>query len=126
MAGLLAGGALGLLLFLLLGVIISAIFILIGAKLARVQKATFGRAFGAALLMIIISSIVGFLVALATGGNPIAGLIVGLLITLFVIKGVFATSLGKAFLTWIFAILSEIIVFAILAIAGLGMIWSFT
>jgi hypothetical protein len=120
MAGLLAGGALAVVLFFVLGVLISAIFIYIGVKLAKVQRATFGRAFGAALLMIIINFVVGLIVGLATGGNPIAGFIVGLLITLFVIKGVFSTSLGKAFVAWIFAILSQIIVFAILAIAGLG------
>jgi hypothetical protein len=120
MAGLLAGGALAALLFFVLGVLISAVFILIGAKLAKVQRATFGRAFGAALLVIIINFIVGFLVGVATGGNAIVGFIVGLLVNLFVIKGVFATSFGKAFLTWIFMILAQIIVFAILAIAGLG------
>lgn len=118
----------GFVLFLfLLGCIVvatavSAVFIWFGAKVSGISGATFMKSFWAALVS---SFLVWALSAIATalfGFGSIAGWILGLLITLVVLKMIFDTTWGKAFLTWLFQGLAQLIVLGfviILSIMGI-------
>jgi len=116
---LLALGA-GMLLLLVVGVVVvatavSALFIWIGAKIAGVKNVTFMKSFWAAL----ISSV--FIWVLAAVINA-PGWIIGLLVSLVVIKVIFDTTWGKAFLAWIFHGVAQfvLLVFVILILIGMG------
>ncbi len=98
----------------LLSIFIGAFFIWIGAKLARVEKGTFGRAFIAAITASVASWLVAWLFSFISGPwwSLIGGLI-GLIVVLWVFKSMFDTTWGKAFLIWIlqvFAILVAVLI----------------
>jgi hypothetical protein len=107
-------GTLGALLGLLvLWVLLSAFFIWVGAKMAFIPKASFGRAIMAAIACGMASFLLsGMLLPLPTVG-PIMGQIIGIILSLLIIKAIFETSLGKAFLAWMFQIFAVIIAFVI-------------
>jgi len=116
---LLALGA-GMLALLVVGVVVvatavSALFIWIGAKVAGVQNVTFMKSFWAAL----ISSVLIWVLA-AVINAP--GWIVGLLVSLVVIKMMFDTTWGKALLAWIFHGVAQfvILLFVVLILIGMG------
>ncbi len=99
--------------------VISAFFIWIGTKIARVSGATFGKAFWAA---IVTSFVVWALTGIASaflGFGTIAGWIFGVLITLVLLKWIYKTSWGKAFLTWLFCGLAQVVVLAVAIILAL-------
>jgi len=116
---LLALGA-GVLFMLVVGVVVvatmvSALFIWIGAKLAGIQNATFMKSFWAAL----VSSVIIWVLA-AVINAP--GWIIGLLVSLVVIKVIFDTTWGKAFLAWILHGIVQfvLLVFVVLILVGMG------
>jgi hypothetical protein len=99
--------------------VISAFFIWIGTKVARVSGATFGKAFWAA---IVTSFIVWALTGIASGlfgFGSIAGWLVGVLITLVILKWIYKTTWGKSFLTWLFCGLAQVVVLAVAIILAL-------
>ena len=92
---------------------VSAFFIWIGAKVARVADATFGKAFWAALLCsFLVWALTGIGSVLFGIGN-VAAWILGVLITLFILKWIYKTTWGKAFLTWLFCGVAQVIVLVI-------------
>jgi len=105
----------GIIFVFVFSVIISGLFMWIAAKIARVEKAGFGRAMVAA----IVSSFVEVLVAFVFNVIPILGnligFIIGLMLAIFVIKAVFRTSFGKALLVWIFNIIAVLVAVALAA-----------
>jgi hypothetical protein len=99
--------------------VISAFFIWIGTKVARVSGATFGKAFWAA---IVTSFVVWALTGIASGlfgFGSIAGWLVGVLITLVVLKWIYKTTWGKSFLTWLFCGLAQVVVLGVAIILAL-------
>ncbi|MBN1882450.1 MAG: hypothetical protein JW885_09770 [Deltaproteobacteria bacterium] len=116
---LLALGA-GVLFLLVLGVVVvatmvSAFFIWIGAKISGVENATFMKSFWAAL----VSSVLIWVLA-AVINAP--GWIIGLLVSLVVIKAIFKTTWGKALLTWIFhgVVQFVLLIIVVLILVGMG------
>lgn len=96
-------------------VIISGLFMWFAAKIARVEKATFGRAMFAAIASSFVEVLIAFVFnAVPVLGNLI-GFIIGLIVAILVIKAVFHTSFGKALLVWIFNILAALLAIAIAA-----------
>jgi hypothetical protein len=96
-----------------LATIISGFFIMIGAKVAGVENAGFGKAFWAALLCsFFVWALTGIASAILAFGS-IAVWLIGLVITLLIIKWVFKTTWGKALLTWVFHGIAQLIVLAI-------------
>ena len=89
----------------ILGVIIASFFMMIGAKLAGIKDDTFGKSVIAAMG----SEFVIWLISLVV---PVLGFIIGLIIAVFVIKGIYETSFGKAFVAWIFCVIAEVIAIA--------------
>ena len=97
------GGMMGSILVLfVISLVLGAIFMLIGARMAGVANVSFGKC----LLAAIASSFITYLASLVLSIFPIIGTILGFiagaLLSMAVIKGIFDTSFGKAFLTWIF------------------------
>ncbi|HNW26840.1 MAG TPA: hypothetical protein PKN50_00050 [Spirochaetota bacterium] len=89
---------------------LSAIFIWIGSKFAGVPNATFGKAFYAALLS---SVAVWALTGAATaffGIGSLAGWLLGIIVTLGILKSVYNTEWSSALLVWIFTGVAHVIV----------------
>jgi|GEM_PF-668003 len=103
-------GTLGALLGLLvLWVLLSAFFIWLGAKMAFIPKASFGRAIMAAIACGMGSFLLSGLLLFLPPIGPLIGQIIGIILSLFIIKAIFETSFGKAFLAWMFQIFAVII-----------------
>jgi hypothetical protein len=99
--------------------VISAFFIWIGAKVARVSDATIVKAFWAA---IVTSFVVWALTGIASGlfgFGSIAGWLLGIVITLVLLKWIYKTSWGKAFLTWLFCGLAQVVVLGVAIVLAL-------
>ena len=108
------------LLFLLscivIATVVSAIFIWFGAKVSGIGGATFIKSFWAALVSSLLVWVLTGLASALFGFGSIAGWILGLFITLVVLKMIFDTTWGKAFLTWLFQGLAQLIVLGIVII----------
>ncbi|MBN2078127.1 MAG: hypothetical protein JW838_04120 [Spirochaetes bacterium] len=95
---------------------VSAFFIWIGSKFAGVPESGFGRAFVAAIASsITVWALTGAATALF-GIGSVAGWFLGILITLGMLKWIYATGWGKAFLIWIFTGIAHVIVGVILVV----------
>ena len=89
---------------------LSASFIWIGSKLAGIQTATFGKAFISALLSsVAVWSLTGYS-AVYVGMESISVWLLGLAITVGILKFVYTISWGKAFILWIFTGIAHVIV----------------
>jgi len=93
----------------IIAILISSFFMWLGAKIAGVRYSKFGRAVVAAVASGFITWLVYYIFWQIPGTNTILGLIIGLILTIIVIKAAFSTSFGKALLVWIFQVLSEAI-----------------
>jgi hypothetical protein len=108
-----AGFGIGIIFVFVFGVIISGLLMWLAAKISKVEKATFTRAATAAVacsfVTVLFAGLFGFVPVL---GN-FFGFVVGLLVSIYVIKVSFATTFGKALLVWIFDILGSIVAIAL-------------
>lgn len=119
-----AAGALGaiigvLLGLVILGVVIGGFFMWVGAKMAGVANATFGRSILAALAASFITWLVSGVCSILPVVGTVVGFILGLLLGIIVIQGVYGTSFAKALLVWIFNVMAQILALLI-AIATFG------
>jgi hypothetical protein len=95
---------------------LSAVFIWIGSKFTSAPNTTFGKAFYAALLSSIAVWALTGAGAAFFGAGSLAGWLLGIVITLGILKYVYATNWGTAFLIWLFTGIAHVIV-AIIMIA---------
>jgi hypothetical protein len=92
----------------------------VGARLDGIERASFGKAILAAFA----SSLVAWLIAIPCSVIPVVGTLfgfaLGLLLSLFVIRSLFDTTMGRAFLCWIFNIVAHVaaVVVAFFIVAG--------
>ncbi len=98
----------------IIGVIISfltlALFIWFGAKVASIKNASYGKAFSAAIAITIFITIINIVfMTLNIVSNGIIGVLITILIAIWVIKSIFSTNWGKAFIAWIFSIVGAIL-----------------
>jgi hypothetical protein len=100
---------------------VSAVFIWIGARLAGIDRATFVRSFWAALVSSFFVWALTGIGAAVFGFGSIAGWIIGVIITLFVLKVVFDTTWGKAFLAWLFHGMAQLLVLVIVVVIVVGL-----
>ncbi|GAB4333906.1 MAG: hypothetical protein Kow0099_05830 [Candidatus Abyssubacteria bacterium] len=109
-----------------LGVLLAGFFMYVGAKLAMVEKSTFGRS----VLAAVGSSIADWSLTAALSPIPLlgscSGFLIGLAASLVVIKLVFDTTMGKAFLVWVFHLLAQIValLFALFLFSGVLLSYS--
>jgi len=99
----------GLLFVAVLVVILDSFFLHIGAKMAGVRRATFGKAVKAsiacALATLLLAVIFSWIPVAGTG----VGFLIGLALTILVLQASYNTSFGKAFLLWIFNVVAQIL-----------------
>ena len=109
------GAFLGL---IIMSVLIGAFFVWLGAKMARVEKGTFGRAILASIAASVAGALVSCVFSIIGLGVlwSFLGWVIGFIIVLWVFKSIFETTWGKAFLIWLFQIIAIVIV---VVIAGL-------
>lgn len=99
--------------------IISAFFIWIGSRVAGVPEATFGKAFWAAIITSLVVWALTGLASLLFGFGSVAGWLLGVIITLMLLKWIYKTTWGKAFLTWLFCGIAQVAVFVVAIILAL-------
>jgi hypothetical protein len=103
-------------------VLVASFFMWIGAKVARIEKATFDRA----ILASIGSTVIGVVMAVTGSVIPVAGnaigFVLGLICSVFVIQGVFGTSFGKALLIWVFNLIAQTIGAVLVFVVGFGVL----
>lgn len=98
-------------------VVIDSIFLWIGTKIARIDKASFGKAILAVIIMMVLSAILAF----ALGPLGFIGILLSFLVTLWVVKTWYDTSWGKAFLALIIAFVAFIVLsITLLIVLGYG------
>ncbi|MBO8174005.1 MAG: hypothetical protein H0Z18_01965 [Thermococcus sp.] len=108
-------GAMAIVVFLVM-IAIDSVFLWLGAKFAKIEDASFGKAFIATLGGFIVSAIVGAII-------PYIGGLLGLIAFLWIVKTVFNTDWGKAIIAWLFAIVIAIILMIIIGvIVGLSLL----
>lgn len=102
--------------------IISALFIWIGAKLAGIEGATLIRSFWAALFSSVLVWAFTGIGSAVFGFGTVVGWIIGVVVTLWVLKAIFKTTWGKAFLAWIFQGIAQLLALGLIAlvVAALG------
>ena len=106
-----------ILIIIVIGFLLGALFMNIGAKIAKVENATFGKSLFAAFIVTIIIAITGAAFSILPIIGTIFGIVVSLLLSTLVVKAIYNTSYGKAFLALIFYI---IIVFILTVIVIFG------
>jgi hypothetical protein len=95
---------------ILVATALSALFIWIGSKFAGVPRATFGRAFYAAFLSSVAVWALTGLAAAFFGVGSLAGWLLGIIVTLGILRSIYDTGWGSALLIWIFTGVAHIIV----------------
>lgn len=101
----------------------ASLLIWIGIKIAGIKNSTFGKVVSSAVAASAITHIVTLIFYAFPHSSTIIGFFIGLFLPLFLIKRVFHSSLGKAFLVWIFntiAQISAVIVGAVLFVGGIA------
>lgn len=103
-----AMGLLGMLTVAVLVVVIDSFFLHVGAKLAGVRRARFGKAVQASIACALSTLLLALLFSWIPVGGTALGFLIGLLLTIAVIQAVYGTSFGKAFLLWIFNVAAQV------------------
>ena len=91
----------------LLASLIGALFMWVGAKLAGVRESSFGRSIAAASGASFATWSIALVASVVPGVGTAAGLLLGIFMSVLIIRSAYDTSLGKAFLVWIFDLLAE-------------------
>lgn len=113
--GLIAAGA-------LLWLFLSAAFLLWGARLAGIEKRSFGRAIGTILLGGLASLLLAAVLSAAPLAGTAAGLLLGFCVSAAVMMVVFDTTFGKAFAANLLAWLLPFLVFGALVLLGFALL----
>jgi len=97
----------------IIAIFIASFFMWLGAKIARVENSTYRRSLVAAVASGFITWLLSIIFIQIPSMSNITGFIIGLILTIIVIKAAYGTSFGKALLVWIFQIISEVIALVI-------------
>ncbi len=119
--GLVFTGLAALLIGVVVFFIIQAVFLWIGAKLARIKKASFGRAFTAAIALTIATFVLNIVLiwaSVATGGT--IGAVLSIIVAIWIIKSVFDTGWAQAAVAWILSIIGAVVAVALIGALVIG------
>lgn len=114
-----------MLLMLVLSVVIAGFFMWVGAKMAGIKRSSFGRALAAAMVVSLVTWIITGVFSVLPILGPLIGYLIALLISIYFIKVIFDTTPGRAFLTWIFNIIAQVLALVIGSILLMGSIQGF-
>ena len=112
----------GILVVVALSIVLGGFFMWAGAKMAGIPNATFGKSIWAAIAVSFVTWIIAIVFSIVPVIGTLIGFIIGVLVALIVIKSIYDTSAGKAFLAWLFNIISQILALVIAAALGVGAI----
>jgi hypothetical protein len=101
--------------------VFQALFLWVGAKIAGIKEASFGKAFVAAVgitLVTVVANAVFAFASVATGG--LAGLVISILIAVWVIKSVFETGWAQALVAWILSIVGFVVAIVLVGLLVTG------
>lgn len=107
-------------LLLAAGLVVVALPMWIGAKLAGIPHATLGKALAATIASMLVTWLVTGVGSIVPVAGTLAGFIIGLLLTLMVIAAVFETTYGKALLAWLFQMVAQVVLAAVAGMLILG------
>lgn len=106
--------------FFIIGSAIGALFLSIGASVAGIDGRNFGKAFMATVGAMIAGAVVGGVLGVFGMHNGIIPAAIGLLVNLAVIRGVYDTSWGKAFVAWLVEVIAVVVLVGVPLVALLG------
>jgi hypothetical protein len=92
-----------------IAVLVASFFMWLGAKIAGVERSTYGRSMVAAIAAAFVTWLVSYVGTQIPSMPRVAGFIVGLVLTIVVIQAAYSTRFGKALLVWIFNIVAQVI-----------------
>jgi hypothetical protein len=95
------------------GWLFSALAIMLGAKIAKIDDRSFGKAFLAVILIFILGGIITSILSFI---SPFLGLL-GLIVPVLFIQWVYSSSFGEALVTYIMSLIFTIVLYFGLAIA---------
>ena len=98
---------------LLVVVAVIAIFLAIGAAVAGIEGRSYGKAFVASGVYVLVSWVVGAVLTFLGVGSGLIPFVLGVVINLYIIKSVFSTSWGKAIVAWLIQLVATVIVIGI-------------
>ncbi len=116
MGELLGGCLLAVALGVVVAVALSALLMLLGAKLAGVRDATFGKALLASIGATFVTWLIGGLCSVVPVVGTALGFLLGLALSVFVIQAVFVVPFRKALLTWVFNAVAQLLAVAVLGV----------
>ena len=93
----------------IIAVLVASFFMWLGAKIAGVERSSYGRSMVAAVAAAFVTWLVSYVGAQIPSLPRVIGFIVGLVLTIVVIQAAYSTRFGKALLVWIFNIIAQII-----------------
>ncbi|MCD6454472.1 MAG: hypothetical protein J7L62_04140 [Candidatus Aminicenantes bacterium] len=105
------------LLILVVVFVVAAFFLWLGAKIAQIKNAGFGKA--------LLATFLGFIAGIILRLVPAIGWLLGIIAYIVIIKYVFATDWIKALIAWAVSFVITVVLFAIFAFAGLLSIGAF-
>jgi len=105
---------------MLVGALVSGLFIWIGAKVAGIPNPGFGRCVMVAIVTSVGTWLLAFVLTILPVVGTFGGFVLGLLLSLLIIKSLFNVSFGKAALVWIFHVIAQgvAILIAVFTFAG--------
>jgi hypothetical protein len=106
--------------FFIIGSAIGAFFLAIGASVAGIERRTFGKAFMATVGAMIAGAVVGGVLGVFGMHNGFIPAAIGLLTNLAVIRSVYDTSWGKAFVAWLVEVIAVVVLVGVPLVALLG------
>lgn len=106
----------GIIIAAIIAAVVGGFFMWIGANLAGVRRATFGKSIVASVISAIITwAITGAFSYLPAVGNLI-GFVLGVVVSIFVIQGIFDVRFGKALLVWVFYVIAQLVAVVLVAV----------
>ena len=123
-----AGMGIGaIILFIIVPILIGALFLYLGAAIAGIEGKSFGKAIGAFLLSWLVVAIISGIFSFVPVIGTILGFIVGIILSVLIIKSIFKTSSGKAFIallvSWVLYMITVFIMALILG-ASMAALWA--
>lgn len=99
----------GLLVVAFLVVVLDSFFLHVGARMAGIRRATFGKAVKASIACALATLLLAIIFSWIPVAGTAVGFLIGLALTILVLQASYNTSFGKAFLLWIFNVVAQII-----------------
>jgi hypothetical protein len=121
-----AGMGIGaIIVFIIVPILIGALFLYLGASIAGIENKSFGKAIGAFVLSWLVVAIISAIFSFFPVVGSILGFIVGIILSVLIIKSIFKTSSGKAFiallLAWVLYVISGFILALVFGVSLAGM-----